>query len=241
VKILTEKRIKPLNVLLHGIPGVGKTTLGQSAPAPIFITAEELDEFNMPRFEKCKTFADFEGQLDYLLKSDHNYKTLVIDTIDSIETLLHRKIAGFGSMSTALGGFGKAYEAAAAEFLRIRDRYLVPLRERMNILILAHSEAKKFEDCSSLMTYDVFNLKMHKKAIPIFSEWVSCIFFYTFHIERTEGKFAHSQGHRKIYTSARPNYLAKNRFNLADEIIIDNKENAFGLIATEIKKYYTNN
>ena len=147
---------KPLAIMLHGEHGVGKTTFGSTCPNPIFVTGEEIEEVPSDKFPKCQSFEDFEKYLSTLLKEDHNYQTLVIDTIDSIEELLFKKIVKDGraankkvtSIETACGGYGKGYVRSAENFIRIRENYLVPLREQknMHIVLLCHTTRTTTED-----------------------------------------------------------------------------------------------
>ena len=249
--ITKGKKRKPINCLLHGVHGIGKTTFGTKAPSPIFIAGEEIEEIESPRFPKCETFEDFLKYLAYVRDEDHDYKTLVIDTLDSIEALAWKKILkddNAKNMARACGGFGQAYNLSMHMFTDVRDNYLAPIRDRkgMNIILLCHSTKNKIEDPLTMSSYDMFELKLHKNnkgqgTYTVFSEWVSIIAFANFEVYKYENKktgkdYAVGEGERRLFCTPKPAYDAKNRFNIPDEINLDYNE-----IAHYIGLFYQDN
>jgi len=239
--IVTGKKKKPAAVLLSGVHGIGKSTFGANAPSPIFIGSEENDELDSARFPKVEKWSQLIEQLNTLLVNDHNYQTVVIDTVDSLEQIAQKEIlAGTDkTMATAMGGYGKAYEKMKDMFLSIRDNYLIPLRDNkgMNIIILCHAEKVKHEDPITNTSYDHFQTSIHKKVKAIFEDWVSCILFANFELYRAENangkEFLVGQGERRIFTEERPSHVAKNRFNLPYEMKLD-----FNAVKEGIDKFF---
>jgi len=243
MKHLIQKGVsrKPINMILHGTHGIGKSTFGANANNPIFVTGEEIEEVDANKFPKCLSWDDFIGYIKFIRDDRHDYKTLVIDTLDSIESLLHKHIIKEDEakdMATACGGFGKSYTLANQMFTELRDEYLSVIREKrnMNIIMLCHSTKNKVEDPLTMSSYDVFEMKLHKNskgfgAYTIFSEWVSIIAFANFIVYRTEDKktkkdYAIGDGERTLFCSPKPAYDAKNRFNFPDEMILNWQEMA---------------
>ena len=80
-KIKKEKEGGPIKALIYGEPGVGKSTFANSAPNPIFISAEgglkhlECSKVNVSSFE------DVRDALTALREQDHKFKTVVLDPI----------------------------------------------------------------------------------------------------------------------------------------------------------------
>jgi len=214
---------KPACILLYGVEGVGKSTFAAGAEKPIFIGGENNDELTVDRFPKLESYEQFIGYLRTIAEEDHDYKTLVLDTVDSIESLLWKDIRGNSSMAVALGGFGKAYEKSAERLETMRDELLEKIRNRgLQIVLLAHSSKNKFEDPITNLSYDTYEVKLHKKARPVFFEWVSAVLFANFETIATNkdgGKeYAIGDGKRLMFTSKRPAYEAKNRFNLPHQM-----------------------
>jgi hypothetical protein len=234
------KRVKPIAVLLHGVHGIGKSTFGSNAKNAIFIGSEENDELDTSRFPKVELWEDFINQLETLKTEEHEFNTVVIDTIDSLEQVAQKAILTGNdknkTMATAMGGFGKAYEKMRDMFLDVRDNYLIPLRDQknMNIVLLAHSEKVKHEDPITNTQYDHYQTAIHKKIKPVFEDWVSAILFANFELYKAErehdGKeYALGDGERRVFTEERPSHIAKNRFNLEYEMPLDWKTFAKGV------------
>lgn len=228
MQIIKGKRIKPLAIMAYGLHGLGKSQFGSEFEKPIFVGSEENDELETDRFPRVKKWNELLEQLNYLVKNEHGYKTLVIDAIDTLEQIAQIEILSKAekgkTMATAFGGYGKAYEKMADMFLDVREKYLVKLRDEknMNIVILAHAEKNKHEDPLTMTSYDTYSTAIHKKIKPMFQDWVSAIFFITwrnFKVEGDDGKTrAIGDGQRIILTEERPSHIAKNRFELPEEI-----------------------
>lgn len=247
-QVQTGKILKPLALMIHAPHGIGKSTLGSEAPNPIFIGSEENDELDVARFPKVKSWIELESQLKALRDENHDYKTLVIDTIDALEQVAEQSILtgqnADKTMATAHGGFAKAYIKMANMFLNLRDNYLIPLRDKkkMNIVILAHSKKVKHEDPMTNTSYDHYETACDKRIKPIFEDWVSGIFFMNYYLVKAEGvdgkEYAEGlDGLRMLYTEERPSHVAKNRFNLPYEIECK-KSGTFNEIANMVKKHY---
>lgn len=242
------RKLKPLALMLHAPHGIGKSTFATEAPDPIYIGQEENDELDVARFPKVESWIDLENQLDTLLKEDHDYKTVVIDTIDGLQqvaeqVILSEKKNEGKTLATAYGGYGKGYEKMANMFLNIRDSYLIPLREKkgMNIVLLAHSEKVKHEDPMTNTSYDHFEVALHKKVKHLFEDWVSAILFANYYLviaENNSGKeYAEGDGLRMIYTEERPSHVAKNRFDLDFEIEFK-KKGTWDVIKKQVLKHF---
>ena len=243
--IVTGVKKEPFLGILHGPHGIGKTCFGMKMPNAIYITGEETGEYDITRFDKCESWEDFMSCLNYLRDSQHDYKSLVIDTLDSIESLLFKKILKDdpkhpSSMAVACGGYGKAFEKAMNMMYDVRDNYLSKLRAKgMHILILAHSSKNKVEDPLTQSSYDRYELKLHKNSkgvgvYTVFSEWVSVILFSNFEVYKTEDeKYAVGEGRRLLFTEPRPAFDAKNRFGFPYQMNLDWVE-----VATALKAYY---
>lgn len=240
-KVTTGKQMKPINVLLFGVEGIGKSSFAANAPKPIFVGAEENDELDVAKFPRCDSFNDFISYLDALASEKHEYKTIVVDTIDSIETLLHKQILETdkaSSMAKARGGFGAAYTEAANNMVDVR-RKLAKLRDekKMNVIILAHAQKLKFEEPLHGISYDTYEMKLDKRVVPLFKEWVSCILFANYVTHKTKNdagkEYLIGIGERKILTEKRPGHDGKNRYNMPYEINLNWQE-----FVSYVKKFY---
>lgn len=209
-------------VMLYGVHGIGKSSFGTEAPAPVFLGSEDNSELSAAKFPIVKKWSDLEAALKALRDERHDFKTLVIDTIDNLQDIAQVEILSKEpgkNMATAFGGFGKAYEQMQTMFLKIREDYLKPIRAKgMHIVLLAHAQKTKHEDPMTATSWDHYQPSLHKKVQPIFQDWVSAILFAQYHLtkaESDEGKsYVTGDGRRIIYTEERPSHVAKNRFGL---------------------------
>lgn len=236
LSIITGKKKEPFNIILFGGPGLGKSTFAAHAPAPIFVGGEETLELDIARFPQPKSYADFVLQIDHLISTAKSsiYRTVVVDTLDSVESLLHRKILQedpkqTGSMIAAHGGYGRSYEVAAGQLLLLRDKFKILRDEHgMNLIFLAHSKKAQAIDTILGLSYDTYELNLHQKAQAVFVDWVSAVLFanYVVHQQQgtnTERTFAFGEGERVLLTEKRPGHLGKNRFSLPYEMPLDFK------------------
>lgn len=222
--IQTGKKKQSICVLLYGVHGIGKSSFATESPNPIFLGSEDNSELDAARFPIVKRWADLEAALKALRDEPHDFKTLVIDTIDTLQDVAQIEILSKEpgkNMATACGGFGKAYDQMQSMFLKMREDYLKPIRQKgMNIVILCHAQKSKHEDPITASSWDSYQTSMHKKVQPIFQDWVSAILFAQYRLAKAatdEGKsYVVGDGRRVLYTEERPSHVAKNRFSLPE-------------------------
>lgn len=140
---------KKFNVILYGAPGVGKTTLALSAPAPLLIDCDRGAGRVRADFRRDMLTAEsYAGILDDLQSPEiRNYETIVIDTGGSFVTMLqdwaiakNPKLYARKDGSLSMQGFG----AVKSAFLRFSEMLRVTLDK--NVIMVFHSvEDKKDE------------------------------------------------------------------------------------------------
>lgn len=231
-KVQKGKVKKPPRIFLYGISGIGKTTFGAGAENPIFVGGEDgANSLNVDKMPKVSTFNEVFAQLTELVNESHDYKTVVIDTLDSLEGLAWQQImqmSGAKSIETASGGYGKGYLAAAHLFEDVRT-LLDQLRDKgITVIVLAHSQVVKFCDPVTNVEYDTYKPKLHKKACAVFTEWADVLAFTNFEIYSAENKKgetkAYGDGKRMLFTESRPSFEAKNRYCLPFQMDLDYKQ-----------------
>lgn len=244
VEIIKGIKRKPFAGMIYGPAGVGKSTFCKGLPKPLFIGADELDELGADRLPKPKSFSEFITQLKWVRDNKQDHETLCVDTIDSIESLLHQKILnddkkGARSMSKAHGGYGAAYGIALDEMTQIRD-ILSEIRDKgLNIMLLCHSLSKKVSDPVVQGDYDEYQLTLHEKVQNLFVDWVSVVIFLRHDtIKGQDEKYAFGDGSRIAYFEKRPGFLAKNRYNFPPELKIDS-DNPAKPFLDGIDKFYS--
>lgn len=158
-----------------------------------------------------------------LRHADHQYKTLVIDTLDWLEpkiweaTCRRLKIPTMETM-----GYGKAYMEADKEWDAFKTycNYIHAERQ-MNIVLLAHTTQNRVydKDFNEMTRWDI---KLQKRAAARFIEWAELIGFLTYdtYLTRTNGKESSKHdGKRVLMVHEIGSYVAKNRFGYDGEPI----------------------
>lgn len=215
-------------MLIFGVDGVGKSTFAAGAPSPLFIGPEKgTARLNVQRLPSPKDFRDLAGQLNALWAEKHDYKTVVIDTVDWLEPMIWAQVCrdeGVSNIEQVGGGFAKGYIVALG-YWQILRLALVKLQEErgLNVILLAHAEVKAFTDPQLNASYDRYVLKMHHKAAALLREWVDFVGFANYktiaHGKATAAKQkAYGDGTRRLYTERRPAFDAKNRLGLPPEM-----------------------
>lgn len=224
---LETRRHKPPRILIYGSQGCGKSTFGSLAPNPVFIQTEDgLDAIDVPAYPLCATFTDVLNNLGELAEEDHGYQTVVIDSVDWLERLIHAQICQERNVK-ALDDipYGRGYSMAIDVWRQYID-CLNYLRDQKNMIIIqiAHAEIKRFENPET-DAYDRYNIKMHKLASALLLEHSDIVLFanQVVHVKKSqegfsERKRATGSGERMLYTEERPAFIAKNRYSLPPEI-----------------------
>ena len=140
--IQTNVEYEPPKICIYGKGGIGKTTLAAHFPKPIIIRGEDGagQISGVAKLPKIKSIAELESQLHWIENGKHNYKTLVIDSLDEIQNLKNKEICAAAGVEDVLQlGFGKGTGPLQSYFNRLRD-LLDGIREErgMIIICLAH-------------------------------------------------------------------------------------------------------
>ncbi len=240
----TGKKIVPVFALIHGTDGIGKTTFASNAPNPLFLGTETgTMQLNVSRLPAPETYAEFLQQVHALRLEKHDYKTLVIDSLDWLEPLLWAQVcseANVASIELAYGGYGKGY-TKALDYWRTTIRALQLLQKRMHVILIAHTLVKKFEDPEALASYDRYILSLNEKAAALLRQAVDVVLFANYKVkvinikEGPQGAKGKGRGtaERVMYTETRPAFDAKNRFGLPFEMPLDWK-----IFGAAIKEFY---
>ncbi len=213
---------------IFGEGGTGKTSLAATFPAPVFIRAEDgFDVFAGKKapnaFPVLKNGEDIFEQLDALLEQEHPFKTLVIDSITSLdkkfESDIVRKDTRAKSINQAMGGYGAGYSAVAELHSKVKDR-CDQLREKkgMTIVFLGHVETETM-DLPDEPNYSRYSMRIHKKSIGYYTDFVSLVGLLKLQtiVDQDSGK-AKSFGDRVMIVDKRASSITKNRYGIVDDI-----------------------
>jgi hypothetical protein len=232
----------PNRYIVHAVEGLGKTSFGAQAPKPIFlqtrgetgletlIDAKQLPD--VPHFPESQTWEEMLGAIETLINEDHDFRTLVGDTLNGAERLCHEYVChrDYGDDWTKSGfaSYNQGYEVSLPEWRRLLA-LLDTLREKrkMTILWLCHTKVKPFKNPEGA-DYDRYQPDMHEKTWSLTHKWADVVLFgnYSTTVRVTEkekdgtprkGKGTGGQ-QRILFTERTAAFDAKNRLGLAPEI-----------------------
>lgn len=235
MNITRGKRPRAVKVVVYGPEGVGKSSFASHFPEPLYIDTEgSTDQLDVARVDIPTSYTMIKNQVDYIIANPNTCKTLIIDTYDWAEQLLVNDICATNSVKGIEDfGFGKGYVYLREETARFLHKLDDVIQIGVNVVLLAHSQVKKFDQPDELGSYDRWELKLGKSTgsstAALVKEWADMILFANFKTHVTqmdkEGKKFKAQGHKRVmYTSHSACFDAKNRFGLAEELPFDFKE-----------------
>lgn len=221
---------RPIIATIFGEAGVGKTTLAAMFPAPVFIRTEDGTKSleghpDVQLFPVARSSQDVFDAIEALATQDHDRKTLVVDSITQLATMIEAEIVASDpkakSINQAMGGYGAGYGAAADMHRRIREwAGDLSIDRGMNIVWIGHAETETL-DLPDTDSYARYTIRMHKKSVPHYvdnADLVAFIRLKTFTVSKGDKTKAKSTGEREIICHPVASNVSKNRFGLFEAI-----------------------
>ena len=227
-------RPMPPRIMIYGTPGVGKSTTAARAPNAAFVSTEDgLSQIDCHRFPLVTSYQDVIDTLQALGDEPHDYQTAVIDTIDWLETIIHKTVSkehGDVPIEKIDGGYGRGYAYVNKRWSEIQDALTYLRNERnMMIILVAHAKVERFEDPEAA-AYDRYSPNLHKAAAATLCQWCDAVLFATRKMRTSEEKGAFGKtraiakpigadgGDRILRCIGGPACVAKNRYDLPAEL-----------------------
>ncbi len=227
---ITKPQDRPIIMTITGDSGLGKTTLACTFPNPIVIRAEDgLQAIPLEQrpdaFPVLTSEAQLWDQLMTLVKEDHNYKTVVIDSVTALERLFMQSVVDSDpkkprSINQALGGYGAGLMAVGGLHQRVRKACGLLNNKGMHVVFVAHADTETIE-LPDQDLYTRYNMRLGKRSIAPYvddSDIVGFLKLQTFTTGEGEKKKAISDGTRLLVTYSTAANVSKNRFGITDDI-----------------------
>lgn len=224
MEITMGKIAKAPKIVIHGPPGVGKSTLASQFPDPLFIDTEDGSfKLDVKRTAKPTSWAMLMTYISELLVDNMGFRTVVIDTSDWAEKLAIKAVCAENNL-ISLGGqndFGQSYNLLLGKWAQLLDS-LSDLNEKWNmaVLLTAHSQVKKANVPEEFGAFDRYMLKMESKTSACTTEWCEYLLFANFKtIVVKDGMTKKAQGgERVLHTQRHVCWDAKSRDGIAPEL-----------------------
>jgi len=241
--VATKGKPLPKRYAFHAAPGYGKTSILAFSPNPIFLLTRGetglntlIDAGQIPptsHFPELQDWSDLLAAVRLLRTGAHEYKTLVLDTANGAERMMHEYVCerDFGGDWTerGFGGYQRGYDVSMNDWrLFLNDLDKLRTERNMTIFFLLHTQIKTFKNPSGA-DYDRYSPKMHDKTWGLTQGWLDAIFFGNYEVLVKQGAKVVDAGkkgkaaetsHRILYTGSElnPIFDAKNRMGLPEEI-----------------------
>lgn len=245
---ITKPQDRPVIVTICGDSGLGKTSLSATFPKPIVIRAEDGLQA-IPSDQRPDAFPlihkeeELWQQLAALVTEEHEYQTVVIDSVTALERLFVNHVIESDpkkprSINQALGGYGAGLAAVAALHQRVRKACgILNERKGMHVVFVAHADTETIE-LPDQDPYTRYSLRLGKKSVAPYvddSDVVGFLKLETFTTGDGERKKAISDGTRILVTYATAANVSKNRFGITEDIHVPAGANPLAAFIPSLK------
>jgi hypothetical protein len=237
-EIIQGEEKLPIKLGIYGAEGIGKTSLANELPDPLFIDTENGSARINCRRIKTSSWENLTAIVKSVIDNPTICKTLVIDTLDKAESFcIDYLCQKFRKANIEDWGYGRGYTILQDEVNRLFELLNKVIAVGIHVVVIAHGKPRKFELPEEAGAFDRWELKLTRQVGPLFKEWCDILLFcnYKTYVVTTDNNTKKAQGGKRVmYTTHHACWDAKNRFNLPDELELSYKPIAH-LFADEVE------
>lgn len=236
---------KAPTLVIYGGTKVGKTHFGAHAPSPVFICAENgLTKFkHIDRVVPNAPDDVFEFLSD-IATQPHEFKTVVIDSLDWLEALFCKQICDEGGHSSMDDiAFGKLYGKLPPYWRKLFVALDAVAAKGINVICIAHEQIRR------VTTPGADYIKMDMKLVESFNvknsslvqEWADVVAYAKVESVVSEGKIK-SNDKRVLVLQPSATHVGGSRLSLPASIPLDWNEYANAIrdaVPLDIEEYHT--
>lgn len=249
LETISKPQDGPVVMTICGDAGAGKTSLAAEFPNPIVIRAEDgLQSIPMERrpdaFPLVQTADDVFAQIK-ALQGEHEYKTLIIDSVTALERLFTDDIVAKDpknpkSINQANGGYGAGLAALASMHQRVRKGVeILRRRKGMHIVFIAHADTETI-DLPDADPYTRYTLRLGKRSVAPYVDDADVVGFLKLETflkgDDNERKKAISDGTRQLVVKMSAANVSKNRFGIEQDLTYNIGENPLTPFISTLKE-----
>jgi len=223
LKIVRGIRVTAKRIVIHGVEGIGKSTLAAGFPNPLVLDTEDgTNAIDVARV-RCDDHMATEGTLHEIARDAQGFQTIVIDSIDWAERqIIEHMLRKDQKRSIEDYGFGKGYTMVAEAMSRFLGVCDTLIDRGLNVVLVGHTKVARVSPPDMDEGYDRFELKLTKQSSPLVKEWADCILFANYKTRLVEGDDGRTRARggkeRVLHTERTAAWDAKNRFGLPAEL-----------------------
>lgn len=230
LKPSSGRKIKPFKMVVSGVNGSGKTTLASTMKNPVIIDLEGGSSYLDVNRLEAKTYADVLDIFNQFKEKEHNYKTIVLDSLDWFETSMEESIVADASQKKQgiediadIPQF-RGYSLSQSKMKSFLNLCSEVVDTGVNVVLICHTAPKEVTNDPLIPAHQKWVLKLRDKNAGKVKEWCDFLLFTTYDrgIE-VKGDFFNKQttakekGERVMYTSGVDKFDAKSRIPILNE------------------------
>lgn len=211
-------------IVVHGTPGIGKTTFASCAPNPIFIKTEDgIGDLDVMEFPEAESLSDVMESLESLFEPN-DFKSVVIDSLSALEPMIWKQVAEDKEKESIEDiGYAKGYIYAMDYWRDIVEACKALSRQGIMPILIAHTEIVTYNSPET-DPYDRHQIKLHKRAFQYLYEQADIIGFasYPVHVRKVTADDKKGRGVKKgdriLTLEEKPSAIAKNRYSMPESV-----------------------
>ncbi len=225
--ITTKNTERGKCIVIHGEGGVGKTTLAADIAKDrggLFVMGEDgLNVEGVSRTGVIESWGEFQEALEEIALSDHEFKTIVIDTIDAMIPLLYSYVVEtyYEGDEGKAGAFKAYYQQQYQEFDSVLRAFKLMQSKGIDVVVLCHTSTTnhKAPDSEPFNRYEM-NLPGGTKTslAEALYNYADFVLFARFNDIVTEGRG--KGGDRVLMTRRNPAWDAKSRKDVPEKLTL---------------------
>lgn len=232
---------------ITGDAGVGKTRLAATFPSPVFIRTEDGMQ-SIPLEERPNALPvvtdvdDLWQQVKALVQENHNYKTVVLDSVTALERMFINYVVDSDpkkpkSINQALGGYGAGLAAVAAMHQRVRKAAGMLNAKGIHVVFIAHADTNTVE-LPDQDPYTRYDLRLGKRSVAPYVDDVDLVGYMkleTHTMGDGDRKKAISDGTRLLTTYTTAANVSKNRYGITEDLPVPEGTNPLAEFVPTLK------
>ncbi len=207
------------NWLLYGPPKVGKTSFANQFDTPLILTFGSGEE---PKHLECYylEISNYDTAIEVLKslkEGEHPYKTIVIDTVDGLVSMIQDRICQEESpdptkilkLNMVGGGYGVGYTLANNRLIGILEGIK---RLGLGIVLISHAEDKEIK--KDAISFTKTSASLSDSTRKMLTKWVDAIGYCAYHPEDSNKRIITMKGNNFLEAGIRtvpgvtmPDYL----------------------------------
>jgi hypothetical protein len=231
---LRPRTIAP-RIVINGVEGWGKTSLGVHAPGAAIIMARGetgyqtlLGAGRVPSVPAvlADNWLGLLALLDQVAAEPGTIQNLVLDALGGFERLCHEHVCArdFNGEwgDKGFGSYHKGYDVSVTDWLGLLNRLDRINEKGIGVWLLSHVQVKSFKNPNG-PDFDRYEAACHQKTWGVTHRWADAVLFANFFtVAEKERGATRAKGKggadRVLYAERRDAWDAKNRYGLPESI-----------------------